>query len=425
MPEDERLAAPRHVFPRAIAVRELFADPIGRCHRSHPAGRTTLQWLPCTTTCTPCRASHSRSSNPVSGPRGASGGARPEHRRLRRGTLPSGNCRSTRSRIPVGAEACGALRAHGPRKSVRARVPVTTAVGTTGGLAPRRDVSRLALQRVDGRAVPHHATGATERARRDQPPAIGERTPPHDAAITADGKARKRRDGGGRRAHRDTSHKRGSHEDAASTGASSAGRNPRRPAHGVASSRSCSTRAGPIPGMASSSSIVRNGPCASRQATIFSAVTGPDARQLVELVGACVDRWTFRPPVHGGTRRPHTPRRAGDQRRKNHLDAVGKRLCEIDGREIGLPASVHPPGRSASATLAPSASRYRPGLSDRPDDVNDERSSSLVDDAPPAARASAARCGCRRRAPSSTRRAVQRGRGPPALRQPRAPAQRA
>ncbi len=45
--------------------------------------------------------------------------------------------------------------------------------------------------------------------------------------------------------------------------------------HGVTRSRSCSTRAGPIPGIASRSSTERKGPCAWRQSTIFCAVTGP------------------------------------------------------------------------------------------------------------------------------------------------------
>ncbi len=42
-----------------------------------------------------------------------------------------------------------------------------------------------------------------------------------------------------------------------------------KPAHGVTRSRSCSTLAGPIPGIASRSSADRSGPCAWRQSTIF------------------------------------------------------------------------------------------------------------------------------------------------------------
>jgi hypothetical protein len=45
--------------------------------------------------------------------------------------------------------------------------------------------------------------------------------------------------------------------------------------HGTARSRRASTRFGPIPGTASSSSTDRNAPCFSRWSTIFCAVTGP------------------------------------------------------------------------------------------------------------------------------------------------------
>ena len=331
-----------------------------------PRRPTTRQWLPRTTTCTPCRASHSRSSNPVSGPRGASGRANNSSTAPWGGARSGGSWRSTRSRIAACPNCLISARTR-IANGGRARCTRDDRGGATG----LTEVCASTLRsRASARSAPTRlrprAARAPRRADADGP--VGgdngsDQQPGDDNAASCRG------------------------IDGRSTSPSTTPTHARRPeprperrdppvavehcgaqrdGHGVASSRSCSTRAGPMPGIASSSSMVRNGPCASRQATIFSAVTGPTPGQLVELGGS--RRRQAGPWRSSGRAR----RRArGQATREDHLDAVGERLREVDGREIGLRCRPAGPAERVGDSRAV-GEPVQAGPSNCTDDVDDE-----------------------------------------------------
>ena len=179
-----------------------------------------------------------------------------------------------------------------------------------GGLADLRG-EHAAVERVETHASPPQPGEQQERAR-------GTRSAP----------ARARRRGGRDREHgherdqRSPTRTRFASGEAARRASRRAGAGEQRSerAHGAATSRSCSRRAGPIPGTASSSSTEVNAPCSSRKSRIFCAVDGPTPGSA----SSCSSVAVFRCSRSGGQQSPALHRAAGAGARRGH-DAPGRR----------------------------------------------------------------------------------------------------
>ena len=187
--------------------------------------------------------------------------------------------------------------------------------------------------------------------------------------------------------------------------------------HGVTRSRSCSMRAGPIPGTSSRSSTDRNGPCVVRQSTIFCAVTGPIPGSSSSCSTVAVARLTFAPGAgRARERRRHAVRAAA---RHDHLLTVDERRGEVHRREVGARASgrrrARPHPRRAcppSDGTGPDGGRRRrrgrtasgPRPSPRPSRPRRHRRAGLPERAPHSRRRRRAATPRRRAAPGAARR---------------------
>src|SRR5262249_43613515 len=134
------------------------------------------------------------------------------------------------------------------------------------------------------------------------------------------------------------------------------GREP--PGQGTTSSRSWSSRAGPMPGMASSSSTDRKAPCCERKSKIFCAVTGPTPGSASSASSVAVLRLTGPVVVAAalGCAAVPTPTAPGALRGTATCwpSAIGAARLTLSRSAFG----VAPPARpTASATRAPSANR--------------------------------------------------------------------
>ena len=233
-------------MPRESCSRRRSAKP-----DSPPRRPTMRQRSALTTTCTPWRRSHVRSSKPFCGPRGRR--ISPTRSRIAPcgGDRPAGSLSSTGSRIDSSPKRriwAGTRRSNGERRAG----PVTTtiarsAVPTSSESGLRSSASSRALphhQPASASAIPRagnrHAGGNDDRARTLPPTAMQRhghgRVPPEIGR--GEPEAERRREQVRPRAE--------------------------QPLQGAATSRSCSIRAGPIPGIASSSSSELNAPCFCR-----------------------------------------------------------------------------------------------------------------------------------------------------------------
>ena len=133
--------------------------------------------------------------------------------------------------------------------------------------------------------------------------------------------------------------------------------------HGETRSRSCSTRAGPMPGIASRSSTERKPPWAVAVVDDLLGRHGPDARKRVELLD--------RGRAQARTSRRRLPDTAGDAARHEHLRPVGKRRREIDRGGVGRRGRSARTGDRVSDSFA-LGQPVQPGPPNRACDVDDE-----------------------------------------------------
>ena len=289
MPSSAPSTTPTTSDRRSPVVPSDRALPISVRSRSPtppipPRRPTTCQGpLACRTTWTPRRSSHPRSSKPVSGPRGATGRARRSSTAPCGGARPAGSSSSTRSRssTPSNRRTSAATRT--------AKGETLAAPGDDdlrpGGLADARRRGSCGRARAAG--------GRPTRARGRRG-----RSPPGRAGASAAGgtprpppqrprRARKTRERDPVRRGEPEPH--GSKRDRRPAAVEQL----LKPAHGVTRSRSCSTRAGPMPGIASRSSTERSGPWVWRQSRIFCAVTGPIPGKASSCSIVALARLTF------------------------------------------------------------------------------------------------------------------------------------
>ena len=211
-----------------------------------PRRPTIRQSRPCRTTWTPRRASQPRSSKPSSGPRGAATVARSSSTAPWGGERPSGSSSSTRSRSRRSSKrrtSAGSRSANVDRRTG----PVTTAV--TAAERPISGVSTLA-SRASSRTLPHHQPASASASAQAGSRALGIVAAPSSQRDEHD-RTRRRRTNRVRQGQPDA---RREHEQC----------RPGALDQGNTTSRSCSTRAGPMPGIASRSSTERKPPCSAR-----------------------------------------------------------------------------------------------------------------------------------------------------------------
>ena len=235
--------------PGAIA-RATCARSLSETPPIPPRLPTIRQSPPCSTTWTPRRASQPRSSKPSSAPRGAPIVTRKTRMAPCGGERPTGSSSRTRSRS---VRESNSRTSAGTRsaKGVFRTGPVTTVVAS-----PERPISGASTlrSRASSRTLPHHQPTRTSASAQAGRRISGRHR--SDAADDHDD-----RDDDRRRPH-------GIGERDPDAGGED---EKRRPAalddardHGETRSRSCSTRAGPIPGIASRSSTERKPPWAAR-----------------------------------------------------------------------------------------------------------------------------------------------------------------
>ena len=150
-----RRAAGARRSPARQRALDVCAQPVGDATDPAPPADDPPGRSPRRTTCTPRRASHPRSSKPVSGPRGATGRAHSSSTAPCGGARSGGSSSSTRSRIRVGAVPTDlGGHAEGERRASR-QGPVTTT--PHGADSPRRRGEKLPVERRRRGASPTRA----------------------------------------------------------------------------------------------------------------------------------------------------------------------------------------------------------------------------------------------------------------------------
>ena len=256
----------RSPCPAGQRLLDVRAQPVGDATDPAPPADDPWCW-PRTTTCTPRRASHPRSSKLVSGRRGATGRARTSRTAPEAAPLgwqleqdPLADRWSPNRVISAGRRSANRVRRGGP---VTTNEPAPTRRGVareSSGRARRRGASPT-RGRMHVSATPASASlGVSRSASAQQPAQIATSPIPSRGGRTQWPAAIPRQAAATRRAGQFVS---------------TARRTTARRLRGSPSSRSCSMRAGPIPGTSSRSSTDRKGPFDARQSTIFCAVTGP------------------------------------------------------------------------------------------------------------------------------------------------------
>ena len=320
----------------------------------------------------PWRRRYPASSNPPSSS-GPAGARRSRRARARRPAAER-DARAGGRAAPARPASSAAEAAHADGDAERELAPARPgrsprrARGLPGRSRPRAGSGRAPSRRT----LPHQRPARASAAARSG--AAG--SPRRGTAASAERAGRDResclgpRGGGGRARGPRRARRRGGAAAERSRGASARAHGARP--HRSTSGRSCSRRAGPMPGTASSSSTDRNAPFAV--AVVEDLLRGhrPDSRELVELLECRrvqMDLARRRPPRPEAPPAPRPPRRS--RRRDDHLLAVGDGRGEVDEVERRLrPRAPRLRDRVVDPAALREAIEARPR--DRPGDVDDD-----------------------------------------------------